>query len=105
MSEVPSTEPSTSVTSSKFQHIFDAALQSYQKKTNKDLIAHPLVSQLQSCHSSSEILAFLQDQARELDESRSSDERLNKWLSPTVNVLWAFSAAVSGGVSLVSLDT
>ena len=105
MSQILSIEPSTSVSSSNFQPIFNAAIQLYQKKTKKDLIAHPLVSQLQSCHSSSEILAVLQDQARELDKSRSSDERLTKWLSPTVNVLCAFSATVSGGVSLVGLDT
>ena len=104
MSQAPSIEPSTTVTSSGFQSIFDAALQTYQMKTEKDLIAHPLVSQLQSCDSTSDILAILQDQARELDKSRSSEERLIKWLSPTVNVLCAFSAAVSGGISLVSLD-
>jgi hypothetical protein len=105
MSQAPSTELSTSVTSSGIQSIFDAALQLYQKKTKKDLIADPLFSQLESCDSTSGILAILQDQARELDKSHSSDERLTKWLSPTVNVLCAFSAAVSGGVSLVSLDT
>ena len=39
------------------------------------------------------------------DNSRkksAGDERLTKWLGPTVNVLNAFSATVSGGVSLVS---
>ena len=105
MSQATSTEPSTSVTSSDFQSIFDAALQEYRKQTKKDLIEHPLISKLESCDSTSDILAILQDQARELDKSRGSDERLTKWLSPTVNVLCAFSAAVSGGVSLVSLDT
>jgi hypothetical protein len=90
---------------SRFQAIFQAALKSYQKQTKKDLLAHPLSSQLQSCNSTTAILAILQDQVREFDESRSGDERLTKWLGPTVNVLSAFSAAVSGGVSLVSLDS
>ena len=66
---------------------------------------HPLASQLQSCDSASAILSVLQDQVQELDKSRSSDERLTKWMTPTVNVLYAFSAAISGGVGLVSLDT
>jgi hypothetical protein len=96
---------STSTASSHFQAIFDDALKSYQKKTKKDLAAHPLASQLQSCNSTSAIVALLQDQVREFDQAHSGDERLTKWLNPTVNVLCAFSAAVSGGVSLVSLGT
>ena len=80
----------------------DAALKSYQKQTKKDILTHPLASQLRSCNSTSAILSILQDQLREFDESCSSDEKLMKWLTPTVNVLCAFSAAVSGGVGLVS---
>ena len=75
----------------------------YQKQTKKDLTTHPLASQLQSCDSTSAIITVLQDQIREFDQAHSSDDRLTKWLNPTVNVLCAFSAAVSGGVSLVSL--
>jgi hypothetical protein len=89
---------------SRFQAIFQAALKSYRKQTKKDLLTHPLASQLQLCESTTAILAILQDQVREFDKSRSDDGRLTKWLGPTVNVLNAFSAAVSGGVSLVSLD-
>ncbi|KAI9438059.1 hypothetical protein H4582DRAFT_232808 [Lactarius indigo] len=91
----------TSATSSRFQDIFNAALKSYQKQTKKDLIAHPLGSQLQSCDSISAIVAVLQDQVREFDQAHSGDERLTKWLIPTVNVLYAFSAALSEGVGLV----
>jgi hypothetical protein len=93
---------STSVASSRFQDIFDAALESYQKQTKKDLSEHPLASQLRLCDSTSAILAILQDLVLEFDKSRSGDKRLTKWLTPTVNVLCAFSAAVSEGVSLVS---
>ena len=97
--------PSTSAASSesRFQAIFQDALKSYQKQTKKDLLTHPLASQLQSCDSTTAILAILQDQVREFEKTSDSDERLTKWLRPTVNVLNAFSAAVSGGVSLVSL--
>ncbi|KAH9046656.1 hypothetical protein EDB84DRAFT_1674038 [Lactarius hengduanensis] len=92
---------STAAASSHFQLIFNAALKSYQKQTKNDLIAHPLASQLQSCDSTSAILAVLQEQVQEFDQARSGDDRLTKWLIPTVNVLYAFSAAVSEGVGLV----
>ncbi|KAI9438080.1 hypothetical protein H4582DRAFT_2098857 [Lactarius indigo] len=94
-------QAASTAASSRFQAIFDAALKSYQKQTKNDLIAHPLASQLQSCDSTSAILAILQDQVREFDQAHSGDERLTKWLIPTVNVLYAFSAAVSEGVGLV----
>ena len=87
--------------SSRFQAIFQTALESYQKRTKKDLLAHPLASQLKVCDSTAGIIAILQDQVQEFDKSRSGDERLTKWLGPTVNVLCAFSATISGGVSLV----
>jgi hypothetical protein len=86
---------------SSFQAIFQAALKSYQEQTKKDLLAHPLASQLQSCYSTTAILTVLQDQVREFDKARSGDERLTNWLGPTVNVLCTFSATISGGVSLV----
>ncbi|KAH9060227.1 hypothetical protein EDB87DRAFT_620626 [Lactarius vividus] len=92
---------STAAAASRFQDIFNAALKSYQKQTKKDIIAHPLASQLQSCDSISAILTVLQDQVREFDQAQSGDERLTKWLIPTVNVLYTFSAAVSEGVGLV----
>jgi hypothetical protein len=49
-------------------------------------------------------MAVLQDQVREFDQAHSGDERLTRWLNPTVNVLCAFNAAICGGVSLVSLN-
>jgi hypothetical protein len=100
------TPPSTTTSSeSRFQAIFQAALKSYQKQTKKDLFTHPIASQLQSCDSTTAILDILYDQVREFEKNGEGDERLTKWLGPTVNVLSAFSAAVSGGVSLVSLTS
>ena len=96
--------PTKTAASSNFQAIFQAALKSYQKQTKKDLLAHPLASQLQDCDSTNAILAILQDQVGQFDKSHGGDERLTKWLGPTVIVLNAFSATISGGVSLVSLD-
>ena len=89
--------------SSNFQLIINTALKAYEKKTKRDLLADPLMSQLQTCDSSTSILAILQSQADDLDQARKSDERLTKWLSPTVNVLLTFSATIGGGVSLVRI--
>ena len=91
----------TADTSPRFQALFQTALKSYQKQTKADILAHPLLFQLQSCDSTAAIVAILQGQVRDLDKSLSGDERLTKWLNPTVNVLSAFSATVSRGVSLV----
>ena len=92
--------PSSS-SSSNFQAIFSSAVKVYEKRTKKDLLAHPLASQLQACDSPASILAVLQGRVDDLDRARESDERLTKWLSPTVNVLLTFSATIGGGVSLV----
>ena len=100
MSQPPST--STSTPSSNFQSIFNAALKAYEKKTKKDLLAHPLAAQLQACKSPGDILAVLQDKVDELDQSMSADERLSQWLNPTINVLYSFSATIGAGVGLVS---
>jgi hypothetical protein len=103
MSQTSATVASSS--ESRFQAIFQAALKSYRKQTKEDLLKHPLASELQSCNTTTAILAILQDQVREFDKSHSGDEKLIKWLGPTVNVLFAFSATISGGVSLVCLDS
>jgi len=89
---------------SHFQAIFDAALKTYKIRTKEDLTAHPLATQLRSCDSTTAILSLLQDQVREFDQANSGDERLTKWLNPTVNVLYAFSAVAGDVVSLVSLE-
>ena len=96
------TYPSGS-SSPSFQLILSNALKVYEKQTKKDLLAHPLASQLQACQTPSSILVILQQQVQELNRSRPSDDRLTKWLDPTVNVLYAFSETLGEGVSLVCL--
>ena len=93
---------SASTPSTNFQSIFNTALKAYERKTKKDLIAHPLAAQLQACKSSGDILAVLQDKVKEFDQSRSADERLSQWLNPTINVIYSFSATIGAGVGLVS---
>ncbi|KAH9175546.1 hypothetical protein EDB89DRAFT_1903675 [Lactarius sanguifluus] len=87
--------------SSNLRTIFVAALKAYEKKTKTDLLTHPLATQLQSCDSSSDVLAVLRHRVNEFDQSRSLDERLSSWLNPTINVLYAFTATLGEGVGLI----
>ena len=93
-------EASSSTTN--FRPIFDKALQEYKKKTGKDLTVHPLAAEIKACDSPQAILTVLEEKANELDQSRGNDERLTKWLNPTVNILSALSATLGQGVELVS---
>ncbi|KAH8986853.1 hypothetical protein EDB92DRAFT_1218888 [Lactarius akahatsu] len=97
MSQTPLAAPS----SSNFQAIFYASMKEYEKKTKKDLLVHPLIAQLQTCNSPTDILAVLHTQVQQFEQSTSSDDKLTRWLNPTVNVLYAFSAALGEGVGLV----
>ncbi|KAH9033913.1 hypothetical protein EDB85DRAFT_2289267 [Lactarius pseudohatsudake] len=83
-----------------FQPIFENALKEYKKKTGKDLTAHPLAAEINDCDSPESILIVLQGKANELNQSRSSDDRLTKWLIPTVDTLSALPLPVFPHVSL-----
>ena len=85
-----------------FQPIIEKALEEYKTKTGKDLTAHPLAAQIIGCKSPEAILVVLEGKVNELNQSRSSDERLAKWLNTTVNMLYALSAALGEGVGPVS---
>jgi hypothetical protein len=95
----------TAASSSNFQLIIDNALKAYEKRTRKNLLSHPLASQIQACDAPGAILAVLQQQVQGLDQSRSSDDRWTKWLDPTVSVLYSLFATLGEGVGLVSLGT
>ncbi|KAH9044885.1 hypothetical protein EDB84DRAFT_805988 [Lactarius hengduanensis] len=93
--------PSTSNSSPNFETIFTAALKSYKQQTKRDLTSHPLATRLQSCDSPHAILTMLRAQLETSDKSQSANERWTKWLDPTVNVLYAFSATLGNGVGLI----
>ena len=92
---VPQNPATTS--SSNIESIFDAALKSYERKTKKNLKDNDLFKQLESCDSPTDILAKFQ--ASQSDDG--GDDRLKRWLVPTLNVLCAFSDTLGEGVSLV----
>ena len=104
MPQVPSNAiaTSSSTPSPEFETVFRAALEAYQNRTKSDIASHPLATQLQSCDSSGDIIALLRAQVHAFDHSQSSDEKWTKWLDPTVNVLYAFSAALGSGVGMVN---
>ena len=97
-----SSEIQKSSSTPNFQPVFIEALKEYKKKTGKDLAAHPLAEEIKSCDTPEAILAVLQGKANDLKQYQSSDERLTKWLTPTVNVLNALSATLGESVGTVS---
>ena len=94
--------PTATSSSSNLQAIFEASLKEYEKKTEKSLVTHPLMAQLQACKSPAAILKLLRSQAEKVEQSTSADDKLIKWLDPIVNVLSASSSVISAGVGLVN---
>ena len=101
MSAGPSKPTGTS--QSNFVSIFNAALETYKCKTKRDLASHPLLPTLQSCDSPDAILAVLREQIPAFSQSQNGDDALTKWVTPTVNVLYAFSSTLGQGVGLVNI--
>ena len=94
--------PTATTPSSNYQFIFDNAIEAYKKKTKKDLRSHPLLDKLQDCDSPDDVLSILYEQIPGFDQSRGTDDKLTKWLNPTVNVLCTFSGVIGGGIGLAS---
>jgi hypothetical protein len=80
-------------------------LKEYKKRTKNDVLTHPLANQLEVCNSASSILAVLQEQVQELNQSQRRDERWTRWLNPTVKVLHAFSVTLEEHVTLVCISS
>ena len=100
---IMSADPSTSTSNSNFASIFNAALESYKRKTKKDLASHPLLPRLQSCNSPDAITTLLREQVSASTRSQGDHDGLTKWVTPTVNVMYAFSAAIGQGVGIVNI--
>ncbi|KAH9169171.1 hypothetical protein EDB89DRAFT_1500907 [Lactarius sanguifluus] len=96
-----STSLQMSPSTPNFHPIFEMALKEYKKKTRKEISTHPLAKEIRGCGSIEAILTVLQGKANELNQSQSNDERLTKWLTPTVNVLSALSVTLGEGVGTV----
>ena len=93
-----------SIQPSNFKLILDAALSEYKTKTGKELLDHPLATEVQRCDTVDAALAILQDQAKAFHQFKDGDHRLTESISPLVQVLFAFSGTLAvGDVGLVLL--
>ena len=96
----PSGAPSSS---SHPGSVLDVALTEYRKNTGKDLLSHPLATELQRCDSIDGILAILQRQTNTFEQRRDSNQGLMKWIGPSVHILCSFSGTLGDGLGVVSL--
>ena len=96
------TSPGSS-TQAIFISVFDNALKVYEEKTGKDLSSNPLLHRIETCYSPDDIITLLRQQIPRSYKSQSGDDKLTRWLNPTVNVIKAVSANIGGAVALVSL--
>lgn len=92
--------PSTSL--STFHSDFSKAIREYHKRTNNDLLLHPLAPLFQSCNDPTVALFLLQRhaQAQVSDKHRISDEQLKSLLIPTLNGLYTISSNGIGDASV-----
>ena len=95
-----STVASTSTAHPDFTSYFNAALESYKRKTKNDLASHPLLPMLQSCDSQEAILSVFRERIPLCDKT---EDPFTKWVVPTVKVLHAFSDVLGQAVGLVNI--
>ena len=95
-----STVASTSTSHPDFASFFNAALESYKRKTKKDLASHPLLPRFQSCDSPEAILSVFRERVPAFDKT---EDGFTKWVIPTVKVLHASSDILGRAVGLVNI--
>jgi hypothetical protein len=98
-----SIDQATDPSISNFVSIFDAASNEYRKVTKHDLHTHPFAARLYNCDSPEAVLNVFRMQTEAFDEFLKGDDRLMKWLDPTVNILFTLSATLGEGIGLVSV--
>ena len=89
----------------RFQLLFDAALQSYEKQTGLKLIDHPLARQFEGCDTVNSVMYILHHQAQTSSGFRGDDEKIMRSLKRVVHVLYALSTSTTlgEGITLVRL--
>jgi hypothetical protein len=80
--------------------LYDALIE-YKKETGKDLHAIWLASEMKTCQHVDSVLEIIRVQANAFE--RADDQALMKWIDPLVPVLYTFSDALGGVVSLVRI--
>jgi hypothetical protein len=87
--------------SKNFIAIFSVAQDEYKKLTGQDLRRHPLALKFDTCRSPEDVSRLLQTQAQALSKFHEGNQALMRWLNPTVNILFIFSATLGEGIGLV----
>jgi hypothetical protein len=80
--------------STRFQALFEPALQAYEKKAGVSLAQHPLAIKLQSCDTVEAIIGVLQGQAQAFGHLQGSD-KIMKSIKITVSILSKISSVGS----------
>ena len=80
--------------SAHFEGLFESALQDYESKTGVSLAKHPLVVDLERCHSTDDITTLLQGRAQAFSKIPERD-RMMKAIKATVSILIPLSDAPS----------
>jgi hypothetical protein len=96
---------SSHISSPNFQSILNAALDSYARQTGIDLMKHPSIDKLQSCHGLEDVLELLQDREAAFEDYRNKRRKLINCLRPVVQVIHAFSGVLGEVGGLVSGST
>lgn len=97
MSHAYPTASSSSNQVSNFEVIINNALDKYKKRTKKNVLEHPLITELEACNTPSAILSLLQQRV----QSQRRDDRWTRWLDATVNVVYSLSGTLGQGVGMV----
>ena len=87
---------------SKFQTIFESALQEYTQQTGVDLTKHDFFNQLDRYRSPDEVLMLLRDKAKKFKEYRDGDRKLIDGITPVVRVVHLFTGFLGEAIGMVS---
>ena len=90
------------MSSSNFQSILGAALDSYAKQTGIDLTKHPSANKLQNCRSPDDVLQLLSERESPFKDYRDQYRNLIDRVRPVVQVVHSLSAVLGEIAGLVS---
>jgi hypothetical protein len=83
--------------SSRFQVLFQSALQDYERQTGTILAREPLAEQVERCNSLESVVNVLQGQARAFGEFQGGESRVMRSLKCVVSVLYSLSTSTMLG--------
>jgi hypothetical protein len=98
---MPSSDTITRAFVPNFTPILDAALDEYRSITGQDLDTHPFATAFDICDSPNTVLNMFEKQAQAFDRFRKDDDKLMRWLTPIVHVLFTISGTLMESFGLV----